>query len=99
MSLYVVRCYGRLDVPEWIASHIVAGTWHGEVINEVLLEASLEESQRIKRMKNVLSVELAEPGVFPDDADGAVSRSVPQLMRSPDDVSRLPDQIPMLPDS
>ena len=72
MGLYVVRCYGRLDVPEWIASHIVAGTWHGEVINEVLLEASLEESQRIERMKNVLSVELAKPGVFPDDADGAV---------------------------
>jgi hypothetical protein len=72
VGLYVVRCYGRLDVPEWIASHIVAGTWHGEVINEVLLEASLEESQRIERMKNVLSVELAEPGVFPDDADGAV---------------------------
>ena len=72
MGLYVVRCYGRLDVPEWIASHIVAGTWHGEVITKVLLEASLEESQRIERMKNVLSVELAEPGVFPDDADGAV---------------------------
>lgn len=38
----------------------------------VLLEASLEEKQRIERLKNVLTVELAEPGVFADDEGGEV---------------------------
>ena len=67
MSLYVVRCYGRLDVPESIASQTVAGTWFGEPIRAVLLEASLEQKRRIERLKHVLTVELAEPGVFTDD--------------------------------
>ena len=72
MSLYVVRCYGRLDVPESIASQTVAGTWFGEPIRAVLLEASLEQKQRIEQLKHVLTVELAEPGVFTDDEGGAV---------------------------
>jgi hypothetical protein len=40
VNLYVVRCYGRLDVPESMASQTVAGTWSGEPITAVLLEAS-----------------------------------------------------------
>jgi hypothetical protein len=72
VSLYVVRCYGRLDVPESIASQTVAGTWFGEPIRAVLLEASLEQKRRIERLKHVLTVELAEPGVFTDDESGAV---------------------------
>jgi hypothetical protein len=42
VSLYVVRCYGRLDVPDSIASQTVAGTWSDGPIRAVLLEASLE---------------------------------------------------------
>jgi hypothetical protein len=72
VSLYVVRCYGRLDVPDSIASQTVAGTWSDGPIRAVLLEASLEEKQRIERLKHVLTVELAKPGVFTDDESGAV---------------------------
>ena len=68
----MVRCGGRLAVPEWIASPTVAGTWSGEPVQAVPLEASLEQRQRIERMTNVLTLELTEPGVFVDDTEGAV---------------------------
>ena len=59
-------------MPESIASQTVAGAWFGEPIRAVLLEASLEQKRRIERLKHVLTVELAEPGVFTDDEGGAV---------------------------
>ena len=48
MSLYVVRCYSRLDRPDWITAQTVAQTWFSEPIRAVILEASLEEEQRIE---------------------------------------------------
>ncbi len=71
MRVYLVRHRGALDVKGSIATHRLSGEWGG-VTEETLVEATPEEAERIRRLEQVVQIDIAPAGLYVGDRRGVV---------------------------